>query len=167
MAEQLKIGNETIIRDIVSNHPRTIPVFEEFKLDYCCGGGVPLEEAAESGGISLSRLLKALKEAIIKTPETSDLDTGYNSMSNRELVNHIVNTYHSFLRTERRRHGAPPKPPPKFSRHSPVWNYSYVHLYKLSGTITPVCFGLVNQIGQKICFPYENHDDICGFIMKS
>jgi len=39
------------IREIALEFPQTVRVFEEFKIDYCCGGRKPLAEALENSGI--------------------------------------------------------------------------------------------------------------------
>ena len=43
--------NTKTIRDIALEFPQTTRVFEEFKIDYCCGGRKPLSEACAAEGI--------------------------------------------------------------------------------------------------------------------
>ena len=35
------------LAEVVRDYPQTIPFFNELHLDYCCGGGIPLEEAVK------------------------------------------------------------------------------------------------------------------------
>ena len=39
------------IREIALEMPQTIRVFEDFKIDYCCGGRRPFAEACENAGV--------------------------------------------------------------------------------------------------------------------
>lgn len=48
--------NETIRR-----RPATVSVFRRFGIDSCCGGDLPLEEAARRHGISIETLLDELR----------------------------------------------------------------------------------------------------------
>jgi iron-sulfur cluster repair protein YtfE (RIC family) len=52
------------INEIVAQYPDTIAVFNRFGIDSCCGGGVPLADAARRDGADLDALLAALQEAI-------------------------------------------------------------------------------------------------------
>jgi len=52
------------INQIVLAHPPTIPVFNRFGIDVCCGGGVGLEDAAARDGVDAQALREALAEAL-------------------------------------------------------------------------------------------------------
>jgi len=43
---------------------RFLKVFNEYKVDSCCGGGAPIEATAKRDGIDVGGLLKALNEAV-------------------------------------------------------------------------------------------------------
>ncbi|MDP2658736.1 MAG: DUF542 domain-containing protein [Candidatus Deferrimicrobium sp.] len=58
------ITRDMIINDVIKKHPETIKVFNEYKVDSCCGGGAPIETTANRDGIDIEGLLKALNEAI-------------------------------------------------------------------------------------------------------
>jgi len=60
---------ETIIRDMIINdvirkHPETIKVFNEYKVDSCCGGGAPIETTAKRDGVDVETLVIALNVAV-------------------------------------------------------------------------------------------------------
>jgi regulator of cell morphogenesis and NO signaling len=59
-----EIDSSLTINEIVARHPETIPVFNRFGLDTCCGGGVCVDEAAQRDGVDLETLRTALSEAI-------------------------------------------------------------------------------------------------------
>jgi regulator of cell morphogenesis and NO signaling len=52
------------VNEIVARHPETIAVFNRFGIDSCCGGGVPLGDAAHRDGAELDALLRALDKAL-------------------------------------------------------------------------------------------------------
>jgi regulator of cell morphogenesis and NO signaling len=51
--------NETIRR-----FPATVAIFNAFGIDACCGGSVPLAEAARRDGTDPDALVEALREAV-------------------------------------------------------------------------------------------------------
>jgi regulator of cell morphogenesis and NO signaling len=59
-----EIDPSLTINEIVARHPETIPVFNRFGLDTCCGGGVRVDEAAQRDGVDLETLRAALNQAI-------------------------------------------------------------------------------------------------------
>jgi len=58
------ITRDMIINDVIKKHPQTIKVFNDYKVDSCCGGGAPIETTAKRDGIKVEELLKALNEAV-------------------------------------------------------------------------------------------------------
>ena len=52
------------INEIVARYPATIPVFNRFGMDTCCGGGVSVDDAARRDGIDVAAVLAALREAV-------------------------------------------------------------------------------------------------------
>lgn len=58
-----QFASSATVNEIVAQHPETIAVFNKFGIDSCCGGGVPLRDAAHRDGAELDALLRALEEA--------------------------------------------------------------------------------------------------------
>ena len=58
------ITGDMIINDIIRKYPQTIKVFNDCKVDSCCGGGAPIETTAKRDGIDVVGLLKALNKAV-------------------------------------------------------------------------------------------------------
>lgn len=52
------------INEIVARYPATIPVFNRFGMDTCCGGGVSVEAAARRDGTNLDVVLAALRTVV-------------------------------------------------------------------------------------------------------
>lgn len=59
------------LNEITARYPATIAVFNDFGMDVCCGGDVPLAEAAERDGVDLGALTAVLKLAVGEQPVTS------------------------------------------------------------------------------------------------
>jgi len=66
----IQINGKTTVRELVGRYPQTRKVFEEHGLDYCCGGGQSLADAAAKQGLEVSALVTALEKAI-RTPLAS------------------------------------------------------------------------------------------------
>lgn len=58
-----KIDENMTINDVIKGWPATLPVFNTFGIDSCCGGARTLAQASQEGGIDLEAFLKALNEA--------------------------------------------------------------------------------------------------------
>jgi regulator of cell morphogenesis and NO signaling len=52
-----------VINDVIKKYPKTIKVFNDFKVDSCCGGGASIETTARRDGVDVEGLLKALNGA--------------------------------------------------------------------------------------------------------
>jgi regulator of cell morphogenesis and NO signaling len=59
-------ANQTV-NEILQQYPQTLPVFNEFGIDSCCGGGLPLDVATERDGVDLGLLLMRLNAAVDKS----------------------------------------------------------------------------------------------------
>ncbi len=90
------MNSATTLRSIALEHPATIPVFEHFQLDYCCGGNRPLDQACTEKCIAAEMVLAALHEAVDRKPAEQDLS----GATAAELIRHIVATHHAFVRSE-------------------------------------------------------------------
>ena len=50
------------VREIALNHPLSIRVFEQFGIDYCCGGRKPLALACTEQDVEIDTVLAALHQ---------------------------------------------------------------------------------------------------------
>jgi regulator of cell morphogenesis and NO signaling len=57
------IEAERTVNDTVLHFPTTLPVFQSYGIDSCCGGGLPVGEAARRHGVDPAELLEALRRA--------------------------------------------------------------------------------------------------------
>ncbi|ELZ84645.1 Hemerythrin HHE cation binding region [Haloferax elongans ATCC BAA-1513] len=71
------------------------PVFEEFGIDYCCGGDVSLAAACEAADADIDDV-----RAELRTVQATETDESLDWESLSELTDHIVSTHHDRLREE-------------------------------------------------------------------
>jgi len=67
IAVKATISGDMVINEVIRRYPQTIPVFNEFNIDACCGGGQPIAVTAGADGVDLDILLGALNRAIKET----------------------------------------------------------------------------------------------------
>jgi iron-sulfur cluster repair protein YtfE (RIC family) len=63
------IDLQQTVNDIVRRHPATLPIFNAFGIDSCCGGALPLATIAARHGIALDVLSGALESALSRATE--------------------------------------------------------------------------------------------------
>lgn len=90
------MNSATTLRAIALEHPATIRVFEQFHMDYCCGGNRPLGEVCAEKCIAAQVVLDALAEAVQSEPVAED----FTQASPAQLIRHIVQTHHAYVRSE-------------------------------------------------------------------
>ncbi|CRK83488.1 iron-sulfur cluster repair di-iron protein [Neobacillus massiliamazoniensis] len=89
-----QITADTLVKDIVNEIPKTSDVFKKNRIDFCCGGNIPLSQAVDQNGLSIETLIEELKVVYEKsTPADTDLEVWTNSDSN-SIIDHIISNYH-------------------------------------------------------------------------
>jgi regulator of cell morphogenesis and NO signaling len=95
------IDENITIREWVVKYPQLRRIFGSYGVDYCCGGDKALKDAAATCGADLKALKGELENAIDKGPEVSgDDDKNWAQVKPGELVDHILEKHHAFLREE-------------------------------------------------------------------
>lgn len=96
----LPFSETTLVKDIVNELPKTSDVFKGYRIDFCCGGNRPLNEAANELNINMETLMAELAEVYQKNAgEPIDMTVWTNSNS-QALVDHIIEKYHRSLEEE-------------------------------------------------------------------
>lgn len=90
------ISNMTI-REIAVAEPATTRVFEEFKIDYCCGGGKSFADACSAAGVAPQVVTEKIDAVLGRSIEMSDAPE---QKSASELIQYIIDKHHVFTRTE-------------------------------------------------------------------
>ncbi|MEH7158222.1 iron-sulfur cluster repair di-iron protein [Neobacillus drentensis] len=88
------ITANSLVKDIVNELPKTSDVFKKNRIDFCCGGNIPLSDAVSQNNLNLETLLEELKAVFEKYEnEEKDVDVWTNSDSNT-IINHVISNYH-------------------------------------------------------------------------
>lgn len=82
------------LSDIAASLPGATAIFRRRKMDFCCGGGVPLAEAAATKGLDLAAL-EAELEALADGGSAADAD-----QPTEALIGRILERYHAVHRRE-------------------------------------------------------------------
>ncbi|MTI33479.1 iron-sulfur cluster repair di-iron protein [Cytophagales bacterium RKSG123] len=81
------------IAELVTEDYRKAEVFEDFGIDFCCGGKKSLEEVCEKKNINEDKLMEALR----RMEKSSQKGLPYNEMELDILVDHIINVHHAYV----------------------------------------------------------------------
>lgn len=91
------ITTDMTVRDVAIEIPQSTRVFEQLKIDYCCGGDRPLADACTSAGIDLDNVMELLAEVTQSTtPDALD----FQNVPLPKLIAYIVDTHHVFTKSE-------------------------------------------------------------------
>lgn len=92
----MSVASQTV-RDIALAQPSSIRVFEQFGIDYCCGGRKPLTEACAAVNLNMDTVLAALETALDnREPQPHD----WTQASLEQLSAHIAGTHHAYVKQE-------------------------------------------------------------------
>jgi regulator of cell morphogenesis and NO signaling len=88
----------TPVGQLVADRPDRARIFEQLRIDYCCGGDRTLAEACRSHDLdpgTVAQMLDPMADAseVSSAPDWTEVELG-------TLIDHIVDTHHDFLRRE-------------------------------------------------------------------
>ncbi|WP_313890888.1 iron-sulfur cluster repair di-iron protein [Psychrobacillus sp.] len=89
---------ESNVSDIVKQIPQTGDLFRKLRIDFCCGGKVPLQTAVLEKKLDPSEVFEKVKEIESKQFQFQDIIP--TSLDEKELIHHIQTKHHAFLREE-------------------------------------------------------------------
>lgn len=92
------LNAELTVGRLVAEHPQLTRTLEGLGIDYCCGGRRPLAQAVEEKGLELAEVLARLEEAM--TPGEGACAQPWLERSMTELIAHLEESHHGYLRTE-------------------------------------------------------------------
>src|SRR5512138_1039777 len=87
--DRVKVG------EIVSHDFRAAAVFEQYGIDFCCGGRRSLAEACRAAGADPS----AVAQGLDALPPVDTSDDDVTQWSVERLIDHIVTTHHAYIRS--------------------------------------------------------------------
>ncbi|KXH83848.1 iron-sulfur cluster repair di-iron protein [Sporosarcina sp. HYO08] len=89
---------DTQVSDIVNELPQSADLFRSLRIDFCCGGKVPLKDAAEERNLNPEEVLNSVKEIADKKEQRNSMHPS--SFGAKTLVAYIQEKYHENLREE-------------------------------------------------------------------
>jgi regulator of cell morphogenesis and NO signaling len=172
------ITAETPVRDIVVEVPDTIPVLEQFGIDYCCGGKHTLAEACTKRDQSIALVLEALAR---RGGDTATPEIQWQTAPLCKLIHYIVQKHHTFTRDQltliqelaskvERRHGTTHPEVHKVNETLAVISAELTHHFFCEENVlfpyieqreqkqTPVAQAIFNNIEQPVARMMMEHD---------
>ena len=92
----IRITKDQTVGEIVADMPSAAGIFREYGIDFCCGGGRKLEEAVKDSNTGIEEILEKLNVSV--EPKMPEKNTGYKRMADSELIRHILDTHHAYMR---------------------------------------------------------------------
>lgn len=92
---------QSLVKDIVNEFPKSSDVFKRYRIDFCCGGNTPLQNAVTATGVNMDSLLTDLKELYEKNESNSQTDmTVWMDSDSKTIIDHVIVRYHRTLEEE-------------------------------------------------------------------
>ncbi len=85
--------------NIVTENPDRAKVFDKYRIEYCCGGKIPLDELCKKRNINLQELITELQKVDASKEETVET-FNLEKFSLTELVHDIKSKHHRYLKEE-------------------------------------------------------------------
>jgi len=88
------------VTDVVKAYPEAVELFNDFHIDYCCGGKDELEKALQQLGIESKSFIEVLNKKIVNQPHKSNKGhvlavERLAEMDIPVLIDYIIDTHHS------------------------------------------------------------------------
>ncbi|MFV0265717.1 MAG: iron-sulfur cluster repair di-iron protein [Draconibacterium sp.] len=90
----MEINLNTSVGEIVKGNYKTARIFDQHKIDFCCGGAISVKDACVKANVSQEVLLEELETIFL----TDDPDSKYiDSLGLDQLSDYIVARHHSYV----------------------------------------------------------------------
>lgn len=93
----MQLTPQTRIGDIAARYPLATRVFARHDIDFCCGGGRPLEDVCDERGLSTAEVLEEVRRS---TSDEEPSERRWDQAPAASLVRHLVDDHHEPLREE-------------------------------------------------------------------
>lgn len=90
----MKVENLTL-SEIVTAKPEAAQLFENYNLDFCCGGKRKLADALMNDSLKLNEITELLKKLFDKE-SLPNID--FDNISLSQLIDYIIETHHSYVK---------------------------------------------------------------------
>jgi regulator of cell morphogenesis and NO signaling len=141
---------ELTVGEIAATLPASVRVFEKYRIDFCCGGKVPLDQACAKSGLDTAAVLEEI-EKVAAAPSADTTD--WQNADLDRLIDHILETHHGYMKIQLPRlemmlakvaskHGE--RLPPLGPVFGPMKEELDGHLYKEEMILFPLIRGLIH-----------------------
>jgi regulator of cell morphogenesis and NO signaling len=86
--------NSNTVAELAIAMPAAIPVLERLKIDYCCHGNQPIEQACSRAGITPEQLV-----TLIQSEPAGGEERSWDAATLMEIVRFILSTHHAYTRS--------------------------------------------------------------------
>ena len=102
MNEQIKlqISSKNTLGEVVLMFPGAVEIFNNNRIDFCCGGQRTLEEAVQEKGIDGPVLISELNDKFQLSVRSGKETRDWRNADPNELIDFILNTHHVFMKKE-------------------------------------------------------------------
>lgn len=91
---------DSLVKDIVNEFPKAADVFKRNRIDFCCGGNIPLDQAAAEKAVDVEGIIHELQQ-LFDTFEGSKEDIAvWTDSASDVIINHVIEHYHRPLEEE-------------------------------------------------------------------
>src|SRR5262245_21086351 len=88
------------VRDLATEIPNATRIFERFGIDYCCGGGKPLQDACRQANIPVDEVLRSLQGESAAGNENVRTNPDFKAAPLTDLIAYILATHHGYVKQE-------------------------------------------------------------------
>lgn len=145
-----ELSVETNVSEIVKEVPQTGDLFRKLRIDFCCGGKIPLRTAAIDQHLDPDEVFEKVKGIQSKQTEYKQLLP--TSLDEKALIEHIQTKHHAYLREEL------PSLTPYITKVSKVHGENHPHLMRVKEIFTVLKRELIDHTDDEdhVVFPLIN-----------
>lgn len=138
------------IREIAVEAPASIRVFEEYKIDFCCGGGRTFSDACHSAGVTPEIVSEKIYRVLDDKAENAEILQQKNAT---ELIDYIVAKHHIFTKSEITRLSA------LMEKVCRKHGAAHQELFALQKSFSELCADLTPHMmkEENVLFPFIKH----------
>ncbi len=153
----MTLNATTTVRQVALEMPNATRIFEELKIDYCCGGSVPLDEACSAAGVAVDSVMRLLEESA-KAGLQNGATTEFQTAPLTELMTYIVDKHHLFTRQEMDRLRS------LLDKVCSVHGQNHPELLRVQALFGELCADLVPHMfkEEQVLFPYIQRMEQAG-----
>ncbi|NNE08328.1 MAG: iron-sulfur cluster repair di-iron protein [Gemmatimonadetes bacterium] len=93
----MTITSDMRVGKLAASNPAVTRVYHRYGIDFCCGGGKPLQTVCDEKGIDTQKLLAEIEQELATSDST---ETNWEEQPLTDLISHILATYHVPLKEE-------------------------------------------------------------------